>query len=303
MTILVTGSEGLVGRRVCSLLAESGIDVRRFDIARSKHEDIRNKDALAEAMEGIEGIVHLAAVSRVAWGERDPDLCQATNVAGLRSLLNCCFGQPSRPWVVFTSSREVYGNPDQLPVREDAPLRPLNVYARSKKAGELLVTEARAAGLCVNVCRLSNVYGSIRDHADRVIPAFASVAARGGRLYVEGRDNLFDFTSIVDVGRAMKTLIDITGRREELPPIHFASGVGATLGQLAELARRHARTPVEIVEAPRREFDVVGFVGNPERAERLLGWRAEISLTAGVQDLIDQFSRERPVAAALACEA
>lgn len=302
MAILVTGSEGLVGRRVCSLLADGGIEARHFDLARSKDEDIRSRDALIEATQGVEGVVHLAAVSRVMWAQRDPDLCQATNVEGLRSLLSCCLDKPSRPWVIFVSSREVYGNPDQLPVDEDAPLRPLNVYARSKRSGELLAMEARAAGLCVNVCRLSNVYGSVHDHPDRVIPAFASAAARGGRMRVEGNDNLFDFTSIVDVGRAMMALIDATRRGEELPPIHFASGVGTTLGQLADLARRYATAPVEIVEAPKRDYDVVGFVGKPERAQQLLGWRAEIPIEAGIRNLIDQFSRQQSVAANLARE-
>lgn len=303
MVVLVTGSEGLIGRRVCGLLAESGIEARHFDIARSKDEDIRSRDALARATQGVEGIVHLAAVSRVVWGQRDPDLCQATNVEGLRSLLSCCLDKPSRPWVVFVSSREVYGNPDQLPVGEDAPLHPLNVYARSKRSGELLALEARTAGLCVNVCRLSNVYGAVQDHADRVIPAFASVAAGGGRMRVEGSDNVFDFTSIVDVGKAMKAFIDATAQREELPPIHFTTGVGTTLGQLAELARQHAKAPVEVVEAPKRDYDAVRFIGKTERAQRLLGWRAEIPLEVGMRDLIDQFSRERAVTADLACGA
>ena len=303
MAILVTGSEGLVGRKVCSLLADGGIEARHFDIARSKDEDIRNQDALTEATRGVEGVVHLAAVSRVVWGERDPGLCQATNVEGLHSLLGCCLGKPSRPWVIFVSSREVYGNPDQLPIGEDAPLRPLNVYARSKEAGERLTWEARDVGIRTNICRLSNVYGSVLDHPDRVIPAFAATAARGGRMRVEGSDNLFDFTSIVDIGKAMTALIDATMQGEKLPPIHFTTGVGTSLGQLAELARQHARAPVEIVEAPKRDYDAVRFVGNPDRAQRLLGWRAEIALESGVVDLIDQFSGERTLAAGMASNA
>ena len=210
---------------------------------------------------------------------------------------------PSRPWVIFVSSREVYGNADRLPVAEDAPLRPLNVYARSKEAGELLAAEARVAGLHVNICRLSNVYGSLLDHPDRVIPAFAATAARGGRMRVEGSDNLFDFTSIVDIGKAMTALIDATMQGEELPPIHFTTGVGTSLGQLAELARQHARAPVEIVEAPKRDYDAVRFVGSPDRAQQLLGWRAETALESGVVDLIDQFSGERNLAAGMASNA
>ena len=202
--------------------------------------------------------------------------------------------------MIFVSSREVYGNADLLPVGEDAPLRPLNVYARTKREGERLATEARAAGLCVNICRLSNVYGSVHDHPDRVIPAFASAAARGGRMCVEGSDNLFDFTSIADIGKAMMALIDATMQGEELLPIHLTTGVGTTLGQLADLARRHARAHVEIIEAPKRDYDAVRFVGKPDRAHQLLGWRAEVTLESGVADLVDQFSRQQAPACDLA---
>lgn len=303
MTILVTGSEGLIGRRLCSLLAARGVEVRRFDIARSKAEDVRNEENLANAVKGIDGVVQLAAVSRVVWGERNPELCISTNVDAFRSLLRLCLDRPRRPWLIFVSSREVYGNADHLPVKEDAPLRPLNVYARSKQEGERLAMEARSAGLCVNTCRLSNVYGSTQDHTDRVIPAFASVAAYGGRMRVEGRDNLFDFTNIADVGQAMETLVDVTARGQLLPTVHFASGVGTTLGQLAELAERHARAAVEINEVPKRDYDVSRFIGDPERARQLIGWRAEVPIEAGVRDLIDRLSRRESISRTSTCEA
>lgn len=303
MIILVTGSEGLIGRRLCNLLTATGVEVRHFDIVRSQAEDVRNEDSLASAVRGVDGIVHLAAVSRVVWGERDPDLCVATNVDAFRSLLRLCFDRPRHPWLIFVSSREVYGNADRLPVNEDVPLRPLNVYARTKQEGERLAAEARSAGLCVNTCRLSNVYGSTRDHSDRVIPAFASVAARGGRMRVEGQDNLFDFTNIADVGQALETLVGATSRGQLLPTVHFASGVGTTLGELAKLAKRHARAPVEINEAPKRDYDVSGFVGDPERAHQLLGWRTTISVETGVRDLIERLSRARAAAPTPVCEA
>ena len=301
MNILVTGSEGLIGRRLCSLLTAKGVDVRQFDIARLEAEDVRNEESLASAVRGVDGVVHLAAVSRVVWGERNPELCTTTNVDAFRSLLRLCFDRPQRPWLIFVSSREVYGNADHLPVKEDVPLRPLNVYARSKLEGERLAMEARSAGLCVNTCRLSNVYGSTQDHADRVIPAFASVAAFGGRMRVEGRDNLFDFTNIADVGKAMETLVDATIRRQVLPTVHFASGVGTTLGQLAELAGRHARAAVEINEAPKRDYDVSRFIGDTERAKQLLGWRAETPIEAGVRDLIDRLCRNETAPQSSAC--
>ena len=124
MNVLVTGSEGLIGREVCRSLAARGHNVRRFDISRSSLEDVRRSDQLSVAVNNVDGVVHLAAVSRVVWGERNPDLCVATNVVALKELLDACLNQRRRPWVVFASSREVYGSSDRLPVHEDARLQP-----------------------------------------------------------------------------------------------------------------------------------------------------------------------------------
>jgi nucleoside-diphosphate-sugar epimerase len=112
-------------------------------------------------------------------------LCEVTNVEALQSLLRMCV-EGTRPWFIFASSREVYGQADRFPVCEDAPLRPLNHYGRSKQSGEQLTRQASKAGLVANVCRFSSVFGCPLDHPDRVATAFASAAARGGRISVEG---------------------------------------------------------------------------------------------------------------------
>jgi len=84
--ILVTGADGLVGRHICALLRGANIAHRPFDLKLSPSEDIRNRPAVAEALKGVRGVVHLAAVSRVVWGERDPMLCAATNVDALADI-------------------------------------------------------------------------------------------------------------------------------------------------------------------------------------------------------------------------
>jgi UDP-glucose 4-epimerase len=103
-------------------LASAGIAFRRFDIRHAPLQDTRNRQSLENALEGVAGVVHLAAVSRVIWGERDPVTCHATNVTALQSLVDLC-ATGARPWIVFASSREVYGIVQQLPVQEQAPLR------------------------------------------------------------------------------------------------------------------------------------------------------------------------------------
>jgi len=284
--ILVTGSEGLIGRHVVSALSASGHAVRRFDLARSSTEDVRSPEALVRALEGVTGVLHLAAMSRVASAETDPEGCHATNVEGLGELLRRCLAQRHRPWVIFVSSREVYGQQAVLPVPEDATQMPLNVYATSKVQGEHLIVQASIAGLQANICRLSNVYGCPHDHHDRVVVAFARAAARGGIARVDGADCLFDFTFITDVTDGLCRLVEATMTGERLPPIQFVTGRGTTLGALASLAERISAHPVQIIEASARTFDVSRFVGDPARARALLGWQTTTPVEHGLATLV-----------------
>src|SRR5688572_15412005 len=128
--VLVTGSSGLVGRALRVALVGRGFEVSELDIRTSGpgHGDVRDLDQVRRALLGCDGVVHLAAVSRVIWAEQDPQLCMSTNVPGLRNVLRCVGESPRRPWLVFASSREVYGQPHRLPATEDCPLQPINIY-------------------------------------------------------------------------------------------------------------------------------------------------------------------------------
>lgn len=285
MTILITGSHGLVGTALSKLL-QPAFEVEGFDLRNDPDQDIRNDIP----MKAYQGIVHLAAVSRVVTGERDPQNCLRTNVEALRMLYANAAQQPRPPWVIFVSSREVYGSSGTLPVNEDTPWAPKNIYARSKVEGEKLSIAARDAGMIVNIARLSSVYGSIADHADRVAPCFARAAALGGTIHVEGSDKVFDFTHIDDVAIGLRALVLETHRRHLLPAIHFVSGRGASLRQFAELAAGLARARLNIVDAPPRPYGVDGFVGDPTRARELLGWTSNIPLEQGMADFVDAYA-------------
>jgi nucleoside-diphosphate-sugar epimerase len=287
--ILVTGSAGLIGRAFCRRLREQQIPLREFDMSRSPLEDTRRVDSLVKAVDGIEGVVHLAAVSRVVWAEQSPDLTEAVNVAALHSVLACVAQKARRPWVIFASSREVYGEPSVLPVVENTALAPLNVYARSKVAGETAMQNARNAGILANIVRFSNVYGSVSDHHDRVIPAFARAAAYGGTLRLDGAENMFDFTHVDDVADGLFRHVEVTRGGEALPPVHFVTGQATTLHEVAEIATRLAHSPVRITHAPSRNYDVARFVGDPARACALLGWRAKIAIEPGFARLTGEF--------------
>jgi nucleoside-diphosphate-sugar epimerase len=290
--ILITGSSGLVGSALAPALAARGVDVTRIDIQASgaTNGDVRDRERVRRAVEGTRGIIHLAAVSRVVWGERDPELCWSTNVGGLRNVLEVAASSPMRPWVIFASSREVYGQPEHLPVTENCPLRPVNVYGRSKAEGEKLVEAARREGVRACTIRLSNVFGSTNDHADRVIPAFACAAVLGQTLRVDGSNHSFDFTHIDDITLGIVALAELLATAETAPdPIHFASGVPTTLGELAAMAIRLAGTGATIRHAPPRDFDVASFYGSTDRAKEILGWEPRVSLEEGLSRLIHDF--------------
>lgn len=294
-TILVTGSCGLVGRRLCALLRNDGFSVKELDLRGhgESHGDVTCLADIEAAIQGCVGVIHLAAVSRVVWGQRDPDLCWRTNVAGLQNLVQAALAQSSKPWILFSSSREVYGQAPSLPVAETCSLNPLNVYARSKSEGERLILEARNQGLNTAVVRLSNVYGCSKDHADRVIPAFARAAVKGSQLRVEGSNHTFDFTHVNDVVRGIGALIGLLeSGAQSLPTVHLVSGHPTSLGELAAICCRLAKSDAVLTETAPRSYDVARFYGDPSKAQKLLGWVSEISLEAGLMRLIEDFRQE-----------
>ncbi len=279
MRLLVTGSAGLVGRGLLETLAAHGIATRGFDLLDG--DDVCDRERLALATRDCDGVVHLAAVSRPLWAQRDPDACWATNVGGTENVVDVARSQRHRPFVLFASSREVYGEPRHLPVDEDAPAMPVNVYGRSKVVGEQRVATLGPRGAVV---RLSNVYGDPDDHADRVVPAFLRAAIAGDELRVEGPERCFDFTHLRDVARGLLCAVHKLAGEATLPTLHLVSGQSTTLGSLASLAIAIAGRG-RPVEHEGRSWDVARFRGDPRRAARVLGWHATVPLDDGLREL------------------
>jgi len=286
--ILITGSAGVVGSALGAALSEQGHAVVGLDIAAIDERflgDVTHTRDVASAVQGCDGIVHLAAVSRVVWGQQAPEKCKAVNSGGTQNVVRAALASAKRPWIVFSSSREVYGDPKELPATEDTPLSPLNVYGRSKVAGEEMMAAAAAEGLNTAVVRLSNVYGALNDHADRVVPAFVAAGVAGGELRIDGSQHTFDFCHIEDTVRGLVALIERLEAGERLPAIHFATGVPTTLGELAALAVELGRAGATVREAPPRDYDVSRFYADPARAKKLLGWTPQVALRDGMARL------------------
>jgi len=288
MKILVTGSGGLIGQPLTIALRGQGHDVLEFDLKRSSQQDIRNRDAVRAALNGASGVIHLAAISRVGFAENSPELCKSVNELAFQQLLDICASSSRPPWLIFSSSREVYGRQERLPVSETAPLNPINVYGCSKYYGENIVFQVREKLLAANVVRFSNVYGTTNDHADRVIPAFARTSVLGGSLFVEDGERCFDFVHVDDVVRGLLVLVELTASGNNFEPMHLASRVSTKLIDLAHLAIAHARKPVTLIHRVSRGQGY-SFVGDTSRAHQLLGWQNQTAIEQGFARLVDDY--------------
>ncbi len=290
--IAITGSSGLIGRELVNQLTTQH-ELIKIDIAvDAVGHDIGNADSVNKLTESCEGIINLAAVSRVAEAQEYPLRAWSSNVSGTHNVLNSALTSSLKPWVIHASSREVYGNQPRKAITEDTPMTPLNIYGRSKAAGESMVYGAQDAGANVAILRFANVYGDIHDYSDRVIPAFSRAAVNGSTLRVDDASVCMDFTHVVDVSKGVVKVVDqlISGEKN-LPPIHFATGTGTTLGELARLAVAASNNTCELNEVEKREASVGCFIGDPARAKSVLGWTHETPLHTGFTEMVEAFRK------------
>jgi nucleoside-diphosphate-sugar epimerase/GT2 family glycosyltransferase len=281
MRILVTGGAGFIGSHLVDrLILDHTAEVVVFDnfsrgkpehLSQSLHRvrvvegDVRHRALLMQWMSGVDLVYHLAAQSNVLGAVQDPDCCFETNVGGTYELLRAAMAAGVKR-VIFSSSREVYGEPWSLPVPETAPIEPKNMYGASKAAGEMYCRSFFAQGLEVVIFRLANVYGP-RDR-DRVIPLFAKRAINQEALTVFGRNKILDFLWIHD-------LIDVLCKaaRSGCPdtPVNLGSGKGTNLVVLAErvLSLTGRCAAIHITELRRPE--VSRFIADVSAARNLYG--------------------------------
>ena len=281
----------MIGRALRARLEAAGVRVVGCDLRASnlcERFDLRDLPAVRRAMRECGGVIHLGGVSRIIEGERNSELCKSVNISGTSGIVDAAAESPKRPWMLFASSREVYGQPPNLPCVEGTPPNPINVYAKSKLAAERMVLSLRERGGTVAVLRFSNVFGSTDDYPDRVVPAFAKAAASGGILRLEGPDSVFDFTALEDsVSAAHKTVEALQTGRSDMPPLDIVTGRATSLRELADISLSAGSG--ETIIAPPRLFSASRFQGDPRAAARHLGWRAAIPLEQRVTRLVGDF--------------
>jgi UDP-glucose 4-epimerase len=313
MRILVTGGAGFVGSHLVDALRGPGADVEAFDDLSggtlgnlAAHEgsrgfafaraDVRDRDAVEEAVRRADVVFHLAAAVGVRLVAEDPAGTWSRNVEGTASVLAACARFGTR--CVVASSSEVYGPTATGCLREDAatildPTARRDVYAVSKVAGESLALALhRTSLLPVTVVRLFNVVGPRQsDRYGMVLPRFARAAVRGERLTVHGDGTqsrcFLHVLDAVDALRALAStaasegLVVNVGSAEEVAILDLARAVAAEAGTGAEI---HAVPFATVygegfVDPPRRRPDV-------SRLEDLTGFAPRRTVADAVRDAV-----------------
>lgn len=284
--MLVTGSEGLIGKELARKLAERNINVIEFDIKNG--QDVLDQRSLEKIIRDVDGVIHLAAVSRVVTGYKDPYAAVMTNVIGTSNILDLIRRKNPSCWMIFGSSREVYGESPSIK-KESDPQKPVNVYGASKSAGEYLsLCYGDNYNLRTFVVRFSNVYGGLNDHPDRVIPRFFNQALANSEITVYGGNQIFDFVHLSDVVEGLLRLIQKINNNEKLESriFHFLTGKSSNLVDLARKIIDITNSKSVINFLARREFDVDTFVGDPSVTMRVLEWQPRISIDEGLQNYL-----------------
>lgn len=307
MKILITGGAGFIGSSIAKDLLKDGDDIIVYDYRNDIKSlkgikdqirivkcDIRNYNSLKKESRSVDGIIHLAAISRVIWCYKKPRECVDINVQGTINVLESARKSPSKPWVIFGSSREVYSELKNLPASENSPLKPINIYGITKLIGEQLCQRYHANyGLNIGVLRFSNVYGNRYDILDRVIPKFILNALSDKEIIIQGGNQIFDFTHINDTISGIKKMIQKISFSKNSDShthyiYHILTGCPTTLQYLIRIIENNLGISIPIHFDKARCYDVTKFYGNPKKAREELGFEAKIDIEKGINMTIKE---------------
>ncbi|GAB2847536.1 UDP-glucose 4-epimerase GalE [Actinocorallia aurea] len=309
MKLLVTGGAGYIGSVVAALLIEAGHEITVLDDLSVGHADavpeaarfvegsLREKASEVLAEGDYEGVLHFAAKSQVGESVREPALYWDRNLGESLALFEAMRAHGVHR-IVFSSTAATYGEPEQVPIPEDAPTRPTNPYGQTKLAIDKVLTEfARMHGFGAVSLRYFNVagahgrFGERHDPETHLIPnilrvpsgEIAQVSVYGDDYATPDGTCVRDYIHVVDLGNAHLRALNVTD-----PGAHriynLGSGRGYSVQEVIDVCREVTGHPIPTMVEPRRPGDPAVLVASSEKIQAELGWKPERDLHAMVRD-------------------
>ena len=295
MRAFVTGGHGFVGRWLAEHLTSEGDDVivpEDIDVTEAASIGPALRDAAPDA------VYHLAAFTHVGASWDDPAGAFRVNAEGTLMLLEAARSCAAPPRVLIVGSAEEYGQvpKDQLPIGEDAPLRPVTPYAASKAAAEMVAIQAHLGrGVPVIRVRPFNHIGP-GQAPTFVVSSLARNVAEAERkgtqsVRVGNLSAARDFTDVRDVVAAYRR-VTVDGAPGDV--YNVCSGQAVTIESIAEqlLALSNAELHLEVDEALFRPVDVPEVRGDPARIRETTGWKPVVPLEQTLRDTLEYWRRE-----------
>ncbi len=306
--VLVTGAGGFIGSHLVERLVADGHHVRALVRYNGRDDrghleslpadvqagievergDLKDPVAVRRAVEGREWVFHLGALIAIPYSYQNPYDVVQTNVLGTAHVLDACRLEPALERVVLTSTSEVYGTAQRVPIDESHPLQGQSPYAATKIAADALgESYHRAFGLPVTILRPFNTFGP-RQSARAIIPTIISQAmtrpvVKLGRLdprrdltYV--KDTVSGFVAIAGCDAAMGRAVNI-GRGDDI-----------SIGDLVETIARRLGRPIRVEGDEQRirpaASEVERLLAGTDLAKQLWGWQPRYSLEHGLDETI-----------------
>ena len=299
MTVLVTGAAGYIGSVVAERLLADGNAVAALDDLSQGNRaavpagteffegDLRDRARVAEVMFAVrpDAVAHLAAEALVGESMTEPAKFFEVNLTGGLNLLDAMRAAGACR-LVFSSTAAVYGEPEEVPISEASPLRPVNAYGASKLAFErALPWYASAYGLRHVSLRYFNACGATAERGEHHVPETHLIAillevALGLRpeIRIFGSDYdtpdgtcIRDYVHVGDIADAHLLALDRIDSVES-GAFNLGNGNGFSNREVVEAARRVTGHPIPAVAAPRRAGDPARLVASADRASEVLGW-------------------------------
>jgi UDP-glucose 4-epimerase len=319
MRVLVTGGAGYIGSVTARHLLDLGHTVRVYDDLSTGHfaaldpraeffeGRVQDREFLDTALEGVDAVIHFAALSLVGESMREPLKYFRENLSGAWSLLESMH-EAGVARLVFSSTAAVYGEPGAETIDERTPTRPVNPYGQSKLMIEQLVGEqARVTGLgaiCLryfNACGAAFGLGEHHDPETHLIPRLClHLMGRLPGFSVFGTDHptpdgtaVRDYVHVHDLALAHALALDAI-EPSRAKSINLGTGDGVSVREILSVAEAVAGRSADAEEAPRREGDPPRLVASNARAEERLGWTPKHSAPEDILRSAWEWHTEHP---------